>query len=432
MCSKWLNFHRFCSISLIAGLLPALAFAGVNVAGPPNGAQVGSPVSYSATANTTCGSGVASMGVYVDNQLQYVVNGAVLNTQLQINSGSHNTVVEEWDYCGGASFMPVAITVSNQPGVWVTSPSNSATVGSPVNYVATATTNCAKGVAAMGIYVNNQLNYSVKGAILNTSLALYPGTYNTVVEEWDYCGGATFTPIKITVPGHVFTNLQASAGWTGYGEYAPNYDICVSCGSGVTWSMTPGIGTPSLTGDATEFQIGGTTPYSDVLWTNPLIGDFSSQGLPDVNHQIVPNVYNFTYDTYFYGSNLQLSQVLEFDINQYFNGMGFTWGHQCRIAGGNQFDVWDNVNAKWVNTNVPCNPVNNTWNHLTLQVQRTSNNWLKYHSITLNGVTTVLDWYFPPFSVGNWYGITANYQMDGNYKQSPYAVYVDKFSLTYW
>jgi hypothetical protein len=44
----------------------------------------------------------------------------------------------------------------------------------------------------------------------------------------------------------------------------------------------------------------------------------------------------------------------------------------------------------------------------------------------------VIDKYFPPFGVGNWYGVTANYQMDGNYKQSPYSVYVDKFSLSYW
>jgi hypothetical protein len=69
---------------------------------------------------------------------------------------------------------------------------------------------------------------------------------------------------------------------------------------------------------------------------------------------------------------------------------------------------------------------------LTLQVQRTWDNKLLYHSITLNGVTKVIDRYFPPFWVNNWYGVTANYQMDGNSKQSPYSVVVDKFSLMYW
>ncbi len=426
---RWLALICISMLSILA----TSAFAGVYVRNPMSGATVSSPVNYVASANTGCAKGVASMGVYVDNMLVYVVSGSSLNTSVPISLGSHNTVVEEWDYCGGASYTPVGINVTNQTGVWVTAPSNDTTVGAPIQYVATATTaSCGKGVAAMGIYVSNQLNYVVSGASLNTYLMLYPGTYDTVVEEWDYCGGAAFTPVKVNVPGKYFLNLQASGGWTAYGEYAPNYDICQSCGSGVTWSMIQGISSPSITGKATEFSIGGTTPYSDVLWTNPLIGDFSSQGLPDPSHSIIPNLSNFTYDTYFYGSNLQLSQTLEFDINQYFNGMGYTWGHQCRIAGGHQFDIWDNVNAKWVPTGVPCNPVNNAWNHLTLQVHRTWDNKLQYHSITLNGVTSIIDWYYSPFSVPNWYGVTANYQMDGNYQQAPYTVFVDKFSLTYW
>jgi hypothetical protein len=419
-------------VSLLS-IVTTPVLASVNVNGPLNGATVGSPVSYSATASTTCSKGVASMGVYVDGKLVYVVSGRSLNAKLSMGLGSHNTVVQEWDYCGGSTYTHVALTVTNQTGVWVISPSNNVTVGAPVRYMATATTSsCARGVAAMGIYVNNKLNYVANGDTLNTSLMLYPGTYDTVVEHWDYCGGASFKHVKVTVPGRIFTNLQAKNGWKGYGEYPPKYDICTNCGSGVTWSMTPGISSPSITGNATKFQIGGTTPYADVLWTNSLIGTFSTQGMPDTSRTVIPNLHNFTYDIYFYGSNLGLSQVLEFDINQYLNGMGFTWGHQCRIAGGHEFDIWDNVHGKWLGTGIPCNPANNAWNHLTLQVQRTWDNKLQYHSITFNGVTHILDWYFSPFSVGNWYGVTANYQMDGNYKQSPYTVFVDKFSLTYW
>jgi len=419
-------------------MLPVVVFAefasaGVQVNSPGNGATIGSPVKYVASATTGCGKGVASMGVYVDNQLVFVSNGNSLNTSVTISPGQHNTVVQEWDYCGGSSYTPISLQVTAQTGVWVTSPASNATVGTPVPYVATATTgSCAKGVAAMGIYVNGQSNFVVNGARLNTSLALYPGTYDTVVEEWDYCGGASFKHVTVTVPGKVFTDLQAKNGWIGYGEFPPKYDICSDCGPGVTWKMTQGIQSPTLTGKAAKFEIGGTHPYSDVLWTNALIGDLSTQGMYDGNHQVIPNLHGFTYDIFFYGSNLGLSQVLEFDMNQYFNGMGFTWGHQCRIAGGNEFDVWDNINWKWIPTGVPCRPVNNAWNHLTLQVQRTSDNKLRYHSITLNGVTTVIDRYFPPFNIGDWYGITANFQMDGNYKQSPYAVIVDKLSLTYW
>jgi len=32
----------------------------------------------------------------------------------------------------------------------------------------------------------------------------------------------------------------------------------------------------------------------------------------------------------------------------------------------------------------------------------------------------------------NWYGITINYQQDGNYKQQPYSVWLDNLTFTYW
>lgn len=409
--------------------------SGVTVTSPAVNASVGSPVNYVATATASgCSLGVASMGVYVDNELMYVVNGKSLNTNVTISEGSHSTVVEEWDLCGGASYTTVPITVTSKSGVSVTSPANNASVSNPVNYKATATSTCTKGVASMGVYVNNVLMYVANGASLNTNLTLASGTNNTVVQEWDYCGGSVYqnVTVNVTATGTSFKNLQASKGWVGYGELPPKYDICTNCGPGITWSSKQGINSPSLSGNATKFTIGGTTDYADVLWTNPLIGDFSSQGLPDKDHKIIPTLHNFTYDIYFYGSSLGLSEVLEFDINQYLDGKGYTWGHQCRIAGGNEFDVWDNVKGKWVATGVSCKPIDNSWNHLTLQVQRTSDNQLLYHSITLNGVTTTIDRTYAPFSVGNWYGVTANFQLDGNYKQSPYSVYADQFTFTYW
>jgi hypothetical protein len=85
--------------------------------------------------------------------------------------------------------------------VTVTSPKSGSTVSSPVGYAATATTTCSKGVASMGIYVNNKLTYTVNGAKLNTTLSLAAGTYSTTVEEWDHCGGASYTKVAITVGG---------------------------------------------------------------------------------------------------------------------------------------------------------------------------------------------------------------------------------------
>lgn len=290
----------------------------------------------------------------------------------------------------------------------------------------------------MGIYTApGALAYTAQGAQLNTLLTLNPGVYNTVVEEWDNCGGASATPVTITVGGGstsgVFANLHQQAGWTGYALLPSLYEICSSCkstGPEVTWSMTQNISSPSLSGHSSLMDIGGQTVYADVLWNNHLIGDFSSQGLPDYNHTIVPNLHNFTYDVYFYVQDPSVSQALEFDINQFVDGNSYIWGHECRIAGGNEWDIWDNPGQKWLPTGIACKPLKNAWNHLVLQVQRTSGNQLLFQSITLNGVTSVLNYYENPTAT-TWYGVTINYQQDGNYQQTPYSVWLDKLNFSY-
>ena len=159
------------------------------------------------------------MGIYVNNKLTYVVNGATMNTTLSLAAGTYSTVVEEWDHCGGASYTKIPITVSTsgggggggKPGVTVSTPAANSTVTSPVSYVATATTSCAKGVASMGIYVNNKLVYVVDAASLNKSLSLANGAEHTVVEEWDKCGGAAYTTIDLTVGSSAPKQLTAIA-----------------------------------------------------------------------------------------------------------------------------------------------------------------------------------------------------------------------------
>ena len=192
---------RFLSCALLLCALPA--FASVTVTSPKSGATVSSPVSYVAKATTTCSKGVSSMGVYVNNKLVQTEKGASLNLSIALAPGAYsNTVVEEWDLCGGASYTKVPITVSGTSpnvGVTVTTPAANSTVTSPVSYAATAKTSCATGVSSMGLYVNNKLIYTQKGAALNNSISLATGAEHTVVEEWDHCGGAAYTTVNLTV-----------------------------------------------------------------------------------------------------------------------------------------------------------------------------------------------------------------------------------------
>src|SRR5579884_3279537 len=151
----------------------AASFATVNVTSPANDSTIQGAIPYKATATTsTCSKGVGSMGIYTaPGVLAYVVSGASLNTSLNLNPGTYNTTVEEWDNCGGASTSPITVTVtggSGSSGVVVTSPSNNATVGSPVKFSATSTTSCSKGIASMGVYTApGVLAYVQQGASLN-------------------------------------------------------------------------------------------------------------------------------------------------------------------------------------------------------------------------------------------------------------------------
>lgn len=411
--------------------LGAPAFATVVVTAPTNGETTSGSVQFVATATTTCSKGVASMGVYVDNDLKTVQDGANFNATLSLSPGTYNTVVEEWDYCGGATTAARTVTVTSSAGVHLSTPANNSTVSNPVSFVANATTTCSKGVSSMGIYVDNKLLYVVNGSSLNTQLTLGPGQQNAVVQDWDGCGGASKAPANITVQGNVMSNLQDAAGWDQWGELPPVDAVCSAPCSGVNFGMTMHVKSPSLSGNATKFTISGTKDYADALFSNPIMGQRSLL-IPDTGETLIPTLHNFTYDADFYVTNAAITQALEFDVNMYLDSTGMEWGTECNHLGDGAWDVWDNVNAHWNSTGAPCKFVNG-WNHVTITVQRESNNDLLYKTIALNGVTYNIDRTYPPFQVpASWYGMTVNYQMDGNYDMAPNTTYLDNFSLTYW
>ena len=97
------------TLRMLPVFIPFLAFAAhlagcVKVESPASGSTVNSPVRYAASGTTTsCAKGVAAVGIYVDNRLLYARRGTSLHTGLSVTAGRHQTVVEEWDRCGGAS-----------------------------------------------------------------------------------------------------------------------------------------------------------------------------------------------------------------------------------------------------------------------------------------------------------------------------------------
>jgi hypothetical protein len=349
-----------------------------------------------------------------------------------------------------ASPLPPSPTPTAAPStvVAVKSPTDKSLVSSPVTFTAKAITTCPKGVAIMNLYTQSgKLAYSVKGTSLNDNVTLDAGVYDVIVEAIDRCGNKPNTPVTITVAtppaptpapppaplpppsptvsGTSFTNVQASKGWGQYAQGPPDYvDCSPSPCNGITFSMSQGIKNPSLSGNAMQAYLRSQIPFGDSLWVNRLIGDYSTQGLPDSNHTLIPSLHDFTYDVYFYGDNLGLAQALEFDINQFFGGMGFIFGHECRIASGHEWDIFDNQKRHWVSTGIPCWPNDHSWNHVIIKVQRTSSNELLYQSITLN-------WTFANSPAPGWYGVTINYQQDQTVHPTPYSIFLDQLTFTY-
>jgi hypothetical protein len=94
----------------------------------------------------------------------------------------------------------VCLTGFASAGVFVSAPTHNSNVATTVQYVAKAQSSCSKGIAGMGIYTApGKLAYLVHASSLNTLLKFSPGTYNTVVQEWDHCGWSSKTAVTILV-----------------------------------------------------------------------------------------------------------------------------------------------------------------------------------------------------------------------------------------
>ncbi|HEV8524946.1 MAG TPA: hypothetical protein VGQ71_10640, partial [Terriglobales bacterium] len=308
-------------------------------------------------------------------------------------------------------------------------------VGSPVRFVASASS--PNGISSMTINVDSQDAFRINSYNLDTYINMSPGPHRVLVKAWDNRGNYADVPLNLSVGAtynspNVGTQLtgtwnmmQAESGWGSCTECAGNV---TGTGTPAGYAMTQHQGNPSLSGDATKFDIWGQYPYSNVLWNRHLIGDGS--GRLDVNN-IVTQVHHFKYDVWFYFTNAHAMEAIEFDINQFFGGKSFIWGHECRVLGGNMWDVWNNTLQRWESTGFPCYPNTNAWNHVVIEVERTWDDQLHYVYIELNGQRHWMNRYEPPTPT-NWYGITINFQLDGNYRQEPYSAWLDKLSFSYW
>jgi len=317
---------------------------------------------------------------------------------------------------------------SNDFPLTVASPADGGTVTSPATLVASASPK--NPIFFMRVYVDQLAVYFTFTNSINTQLFIAPGQHTLEVMAEDNKGYISATILKITVTSQAQTaisSIQSMPGWQSCGALFPpgsgrDGQICAA-GFGTPQStMTPNVSNPAMDGKSAQFSMGGpwsncTSPpaYCNILYFNAVAGGNS--------------VSHFTYDLYFYIDNPNAAQALEFDINQTFGGNRWVWGSECNFNASGKWDIWDDVNG-WTPTIYDCKPFPaNTWIHLVWSVERVGNQ-VHYISLTVGDQTYNVDTYFDNQADWTLEEMDVAFQMDGNYREEPYNVWLDKVTLT--
>jgi hypothetical protein len=410
---------------VVALAIAGTAFAGVTVSSPTNNSTVGSPTHFVASASS--GKPIAAMRIYVDNNSVYTVSSNKIDTYVSLAAGTHNSVVVAWDSTGAAFVAPgmkinVTGSSSSGSGVFLYSPTDASTWSSAVHFVANASSTAP--VTAMRIYVDNNDVFTTGGSSFDTYVNLGAGSHYVVVQAWDSSGRLLAAPPKTIYVNAGSSSVPSNATVVSNIDQMSDWENCTVCaGSGgngpsIPYSTTQGINSPSLDGSSMIFWIGNGTPYGSALWWKQL----------GANN----NVSHFVYDLYFYMNAPNLSQALEFDVNQSVGGKKYIFGTQCNYRGTGQWDVWDGLANTWRATGIGCAvPSAYQWHHLVWEFSRDNNGNANFVSLTLDGVKSYVNRTYGSGGSGV-NEINAAFQMDGDYAGHSYSAWLDKVTLSYW
>jgi hypothetical protein len=175
----------------------------VSLSSPANSATMGSPVPIQASASPSPGHSISGWWVYIDNVGVYK-NGAVasISPNIAMTSGTHKVVVRAWDSSGNFGDQTISLTVNTtKPSVTISTPSNYATLGSPVNLRASATPSSGQTITGWWVYVDGKAAYnSGANKSINANLTMSAGTHSVVVRAWDSSGNYGNRTITVKVP----------------------------------------------------------------------------------------------------------------------------------------------------------------------------------------------------------------------------------------
>jgi len=301
--------------------------------------------------------------------------------------------------------------------VTVSTPSDGATVTSPVEIVASATS--ANPITGVRVYVDNVSVFSTGNNLIDAYIWMSPGAHFVVVQAWDSTGAVFKSPFNLTVadsPVSDLTGIEKMSGWQ-WCTKDLNGNVCASgIGEATSW-MAPYQTQPSLDGSSSQFFVGGM-PYSNALWWKTLGGS------TDVSH--------FQFDFWVYLTQPDSPQSLEFDMNQSFGGTRWVFGTQCDFNDSGKWDIWDGGQKVWVPTNLNCvRFTGDSWNHFIWNFERVGNQ-VHYVSLVINDVTYAVDVYKDAES--NWEidELNVAVQLDVDFWGHSYSEWLNEVTVRAW
>jgi hypothetical protein len=171
----------------------------VAIATPPPVSNVISPINLQASAKPTAGHTITEWHVYLDETLVYQA-GAVnaIHTNIVAGAGSHTILARAWDSSGAygdqvvtAKVYPVAVNIST--------PLNNASVSSPVNIQAAASS--ANAITGWVVYIDSINAFQqYDGNPINLNLPIGFGWHDVLIRAWDSTGAYGDQTINLTVP----------------------------------------------------------------------------------------------------------------------------------------------------------------------------------------------------------------------------------------
>ncbi len=191
-----------------------------------------------------------------------------------------------------------------------------------------------------------------------------------------------------------------------------------SCGNS---SLVSG---PSRDGKARRFK---------VSWTG-YGGERFSANLGSLD----PISTHFSYEVWFYATDLSHVRSLEFDLNQVLaNGETVIFGTQCNLGAGKwQYTTKVSGKAHWNSSAISCPRMSaNSWHHLKIRFHRDAAGVVTYDSVAFDDVTRSFGASGPSSFTLDWKPLgtrVVNFQIGGDSTVGSTAVYLDSLSIKGW